>query len=139
MLHNKLIEEVLRHLELLEKIRRRGVNWDDVFELYAVLHALQIHSQSIIDYLLHTCAVVGVRGETPLRCIAGLASAGLLSGEEREALRRLVGFRNIIVHEYGEIDVEKVRQVLEERRYAYVTEIVIKLHKELGARGLIDP
>ncbi|MEM1598214.1 MAG: hypothetical protein QXP31_06475 [Pyrobaculum sp.] len=35
---------------MLEGAKARGINWDDV---YAVLHALQIHTQSVIDYLLH--------------------------------------------------------------------------------------
>ncbi|WP_258870221.1 hypothetical protein [Pyrobaculum aerophilum] len=53
-----LIEIIVAHTELLDRALRSGVNLDDVFELYAVIHALQIHAQASIDYLLYTCAVL---------------------------------------------------------------------------------
>lgn len=82
-----------------------------------MLHALQIHAQSIINYILHTCATLGISGDTPIKCMCSLAGAGFLSPEEGEVLRRLVGFCNIIVHEFGEVDVERVRRVVETGGY----------------------
>ncbi|MDK6028929.1 hypothetical protein QPL79_06095 [Ignisphaera sp. 4213-co] len=60
MLHKRLLEIIAVHTDLLEKIRERKVDWDNILELYSVLHTLQIHAQAIIDYLLHTCAIIGV-------------------------------------------------------------------------------
>ena len=57
MLHNRLLEVIATHTELLDRMRNQGVNWDNVINLYAVLHALQVHAQAIIDYLLQTCAL----------------------------------------------------------------------------------
>ncbi|AET33072.1 hypothetical protein [Pyrobaculum ferrireducens] len=53
MLHDRLIEVVAAHVKLLDEAVDRGVALDDVFELYGVLHALQVHAQAAIDYLLH--------------------------------------------------------------------------------------
>ncbi|MEM1598215.1 MAG: HepT-like ribonuclease domain-containing protein [Pyrobaculum sp.] len=58
---------------------------------------------------------------------------------KRERMRRLVGFRNIIVHEYGEVDVERVRRVVEAGSYVRVAEIVKRLNDELRRRGLLEP
>lgn len=41
-----------------------------------------------------------------------LAEAGLLPAELRASMRRMVGFRNIVVPEYAEIDAEHVVRIL---------------------------
>ncbi|MEL9989957.1 MAG: DUF86 domain-containing protein [Thermoproteus sp.] len=139
MLHDKLLENIIRYVDSLEGARKRGVNWSDIYDVYSVLHALQIYAQSVIDYLLHTCSILDMSGETPIRCIRNLVGAGLLDADDGEVLRRLVGFRNIVVHEYGEVDVERVRRVVEAGGYVRVAEIIKKLHYELRRRGLLDP
>jgi uncharacterized protein YutE (UPF0331/DUF86 family) len=44
-----------------------------------------------------------------------LASAGLLPRDLAESLVRMVGFRNVAVHEYQELDLQKVRHIIEHR------------------------
>ncbi|MFO1037632.1 MAG: DUF86 domain-containing protein [Geminicoccaceae bacterium] len=44
-----------------------------------------------------------------------LVAAGLLTPELGETMGRMVGFRNIAVHEYQELDIEKVRHIVEHR------------------------
>ncbi len=109
MLHNRLLEVIAVHTELLDKMRSRGIHWDDVIDLYAVLHALQVHAQAIIDYLLHTCALVGISAETPIHYIDELSRSNMISRGDVDLLKRIVRFRNIVVHEYGAIDMERVR------------------------------
>ena len=41
-----------------------------------------------------------------------LAGAGLLSPELHVPMRRMVGFRNIVVHEYTAVDAEHVVRIL---------------------------
>jgi uncharacterized protein YutE (UPF0331/DUF86 family) len=60
MLHKRILELIALHTDLLERIRGEEIKWDDILELYAVLHTLQIHAQAVIDYLLHTCAITGI-------------------------------------------------------------------------------
>mgnify|MGYP001626278879 CR=1 FL=1 len=139
MLHKRLLELVAAHTDFLEKIRERRVNWNDVFELYAVLHALQVHAQAVIDYLLHACAAVGISSETPIRCVEELKRRGLIQAEDAEFLKRVVRFRNVLVHEYTSIDVERVKKAMETRGYVRVLDIVRELHKKLEERGLLDP
>jgi len=42
-----------------------------------------------------------------------LAGAGWLSGDEAELCRAMVGFRNVVVHGYTQVDVAVLRDVLE--------------------------
>ncbi len=139
MLHEKLLEKIYEHVALLDEARKRRLHMGDMLGLYAVLHALQVHAQAVIDYLLHTCAVLGVSVETPIRCTQRLEEEGLLEAEEAALLRRLVRFRNLVVHEYGSIDVERVRRIMEARGYLDAAEAVRQLHERLRARGLLDP
>jgi len=136
MLHERLLEIVARHVELLDRVREEGVDFGDVLKFYAVLHALQIHAQAAADYLLHTCAVLGISAETPISCITHLLNRGLISAEETDVLRRMVRFRNIIVHGYSAVDPDKV---IESRGYFRVLSIISRLHSLLKAEGLLDP
>ncbi|WP_243668520.1 DUF86 domain-containing protein [Vulcanisaeta sp. JCM 16161] len=115
VLHNRLLEVIALHVELLDRMRNQGINYDDIINLYAVLHALQVHAQAIIDYLLYTCALMGISSETPIHCIDELSRTGLISNDNADLLRRIVRFRNIVVHEYGAIDIERVRGIVESR------------------------
>ena len=78
--------------------------------LYAGLHAL--HAQAVIDYLLRACSLLGTSVETPMTCVQALQQRGLLECDEADTLRRLIRFRNIVVHQYGSIDVERVKRVV---------------------------
>ncbi len=55
----------------------------------------------MIDYLLHICATFKIPVETPIRCIEELAGRDIITLGEAEELKRLVRFRNLVVHEYG--------------------------------------
>ena len=139
MLLERLLETIARHVEILDEAVRRGIDWSDTLSLYAVLHALQVHAQATIDYLLHACSSLGESIETPISCITVLERRGLLDGEAADILRRLVRFRNIVVHEYGRIDVERVKRIVESRGYTRVLEIIRALHERLREEGVTDP
>jgi len=59
--------------------------------------------------------------------------------DEANLLKKMIRFRNILVHEYGSIDIERVKNILKERGYVKVLEMVKKIHEVLKTRGLIDP
>lgn len=44
-----------------------------------------------------------------------LEQAGIISSSRKEALKRMKGFRNILVHEYGRVDDLMVYEVLQTR------------------------
>jgi uncharacterized protein YutE (UPF0331/DUF86 family) len=44
-----------------------------------------------------------------------LGGAGLIAMDLARTLKRMVGFRNVAVHEYRELDLRKVRDIIEHR------------------------
>lgn len=54
-------------------------------------------------------------GRRPRADPHALSTSRLLQKEPASSLRRLVGFRNVAGHEYRELDLAKVREVLEYR------------------------
>ena len=134
----RLLELVAEHTAFLDEMRGRW-NPRDKIIVYAVLHALQLHAQAAIDYLLHACALLGLAAPTPTSCVARLAEEGLLGGHEADILKRMIRFRNIIVHEYGRVDLARVEGVLRSRGYARILAILKELHEALAERGVADP
>jgi len=43
-----------------------------------------------------------------------LASEGIITNEDLYKFKKMIGFRNIVVHGYLEIDVTRLRKILEE-------------------------
>ncbi len=139
MIHERLLEHILRHVDILDTAVERGVDWSDILQVYSVLHALQVHAQAIIDYLLHTCAALKISAETPIRCIEELESRGMIRSGEADELKKLVRFRNVVVHGYSSIDIGRVRNVLESRGYRRVSKYIVELHRLLEKEGAKDP
>jgi len=61
-----------------------------------------------------------------------------MSGEDLTLFRRVLGFRNVVVHEYVSIDLGLVERVLRSREYRRVLELAEKVFRELAKRGC-DP
>ena len=139
MIHERLLEHISRHVDILDNAMRRGIDWSDTLQVYSVLHALQIHAQAIIDYLLHTCATLKIPVETPITCIEELEKKGFVETHEAIGLKRLVRFRNLIVHEYSSIDLERVKNVVYTKGYKRVFKVILKLHERLEKEKLLDP
>ncbi len=64
---------------------------------------------------------------------------GVIRSEDAEFIKRVVRFRNILVHGYASIDIERVKRVIETRGYAKAFQIIEELHKRLEESKLVDP
>ena len=81
----------------------------DVDEQYVVLHALQLCMQAAIDLAAHIVADEG--WATPSRSgesFRTMAEHGVISEPLAVKLMQMAAFRKLIVHEYGEIDLDTV-------------------------------
>ena len=106
-----LIETCVRELRTLsrpEQIAR------DIREQRFVEHTLQIAIQAALDVASHIVSDKRL-GEprTNRELFDLLERAGFLSGALAPTLRDMVGFRNILVHGYETVDLEIVRDVVE--------------------------
>jgi uncharacterized protein YutE (UPF0331/DUF86 family) len=86
---------------------------DDVTRLDAVVLNLQRACEAAIDLAMHRVRVarLGVPQESR-EAFAALARAGRLEPALAETLKRMVGFRNIAVHDYQALSLEVVRRVV---------------------------
>jgi len=117
-----IFEHIKELEEALQDVRRykSSITLEDLVadrdKRNMVLRALQVAIQSAIDIANHIIAEY--RFPTPLtykESFQILKEKGMLSSNLAEDLSELVGFRNILVHLYWRVDLEKVFKVLNER------------------------
>jgi uncharacterized protein YutE (UPF0331/DUF86 family) len=73
---------------------------------------LELAIQSCIDVAAHLCGAHGVVPATAGEAFDHLARLGLIPPSLASAMRRAVGFRNLLVHEYADIDWRIVMRVI---------------------------
>ncbi len=73
---------------------------------------LEVAIQTCIDIAFHLCGAHGVVPTTAAEAFAQLAERGLIERGLAARLQRAVGFRNVLVHEYTEVDWKIVMQVI---------------------------
>lgn len=107
------IETYLRELTTLASIDALG---SDLREERFIEHTLQLAIQAALDVASHIVSDERL-GEprTNRELFDLLARAGWLDGELAETLRRMVGFRNVLVHGYDAVNLEIVRDIVEHR------------------------
>lgn len=106
------IEEIRRNIEFLrnEILTRSSeeLTYKDILALERSVHRI---IEAMLDICKHLVAVFSLGlvesyGEYPRK----LARAGKMPGELAEEVRRLAGLRNILVHRYLEVDLDKLYQ-----------------------------
>jgi uncharacterized protein YutE (UPF0331/DUF86 family) len=112
------LAELRRHLDHLYRLRP-GVG--SAAELRAdlslhndVLFSLFTVCQLVIDIAGELSSRRGLKYEDYTEAVANLAQLGILPPETVEALEELPGFRNVLVHEYVTLDLERVIRALDD-------------------------
>ncbi len=101
----------LRRLEAKRPASLKALQADE--DLQDILaRNLEVAIQTCMDVALHICAAHGTLPPTGAQAFAVLAGRGVIERELAQRLQRAVGFRNVLVHEYTEIDWKIVTQVL---------------------------
>lgn len=104
------IEACLRDLELVEPAQLQH----DLIRERFVEHTLQIAIQAAIDIAGHIVADNRLGDAASNHELFDLlARHGWIPSEHVAVMHRMVGFRNILVHEYEDVDVQIVRAVVE--------------------------
>jgi uncharacterized protein YutE (UPF0331/DUF86 family) len=73
---------------------------------------LELAIQTCIDIAFHLCGAHGVVPTTAADAFAQLARRDLIERSLAERLQRAVGFRNVLAHEYTEVDWKIVMRVM---------------------------
>ena len=112
---------------------------DSFVLLSAVLHILQTSIQSLIDIGTRFLAEMGRKPPATYGEVGeALVEEGVFSRDDARLFKKIVGFRNIVVHRYLAIDLSLVRRILERRLYYDIMRLALKLLERAEERG-IDP
>jgi uncharacterized protein YutE (UPF0331/DUF86 family) len=100
----------LRRLARLEHLR------DDVREERFIAHTLQLAVQAALDVASHIVSDEALgEPQTNRQLFDLLARAGWLDPEMAGTLSRMAGFRNVLVHGYGDVDLAVVEDIVRHR------------------------
>lgn len=112
------LAELRLHLDHLREIRSRVGSAaeleSDLSLRNDVLHSLQTVCQVVIDVAGDLAARAGLPFEDYTEAVRRLPEAGPFPRELTRELERLPGFRNVLIHEYVSIDLDRVVAALDE-------------------------
>ncbi len=116
----------------LESLARPELVETDVRERRFVEHTLQIAIQAALDIASHVVSDerLGEPG-TNRELFDLLAAAGWLTPQHAATMRRMVGFRNVVVHGYTAVDPTILRDVVE-HHLGDLTEFVASTRRRLA-------
>ena len=114
----KKLQELNRCLKELENLK--NISSKDFFssldKQWTVCHGLQLSIQILIDVGNHILASIGENQiEDYVDIIDRLGKKGIIPSEFAQAIRGMVGLRNILIHEYAKIDLDKIYEILQKR------------------------
>jgi uncharacterized protein YutE (UPF0331/DUF86 family) len=112
------LAELRRHLDHLREIAPR------VPDRYALERDLSLHNDVLFSLLMVAQLVIDVAGELSARrgdrfedyteAVRNLAKDARFPKDVVDALERVPGFRNVVIHEYVALDLDRVVAVLGE-------------------------
>ena len=114
---------VRRHLaalrEALGNLRRHSGATPEMLRAdmdlrWTVEHGLQLCAQNAIDIATHLAAAAGLDASDYASAIDRLSDTRVLPAAFGARFRRIAGFRNVLVHDYIEVDLDVVTRVLDE-------------------------
>jgi uncharacterized protein YutE (UPF0331/DUF86 family) len=109
----KRLAALQSYVEQLRRFGKPEALETDVKEQRFVLHTLQLAMQSALDIASHIVSDEWLgEPEKNQELFWLLARGGWIDGRLAAALAGMSGMRNILVHEYLTVDLDKVRQVL---------------------------
>jgi len=114
----KKFQELSIYLKELEK--NRDLSWEDfsssLGKQWLICHGLQLSIQIILDVGNHILASIGENQiEDYVDIIDKLGERGIIPSEFAKSIRGMAGLRNILVHEYVDLDLKKIYEILQNR------------------------
>jgi len=110
----KRLEENLRTLELIKAGYSLDQFESDKIDEWGLRYGFLESIQIIIDI---SCGIAAEKNiGTPrnyVECIALLISGGYLEKATGEKIKKMIGLRNLLVHEYGIIEIKKLYNYLD--------------------------
>ena len=106
------IRQTIRRLRSWRPITVERLKEDAQLQ-WAVEHGLHIAAEALFDAGAHILTGEFQEAVDEYRAIpARLAACGVISAETARRLESLAGFRNVLVHEYADVDLRQVHAAL---------------------------
>ena len=127
------LREVCRRLRQYRERGAERIREDEDLQ-WLVERGLQLGCEVVLDVGNHVLAgAFGRTAETYEQILDGLAAERVLTDEVRAELRGLGGFRNVLVHGYLDIDVERVVTALAQAPERF-ERFAVEVHRWLSSR-----
>lgn len=112
------LQELNRYLDELENAK--NISRDEFFaslgKQWMICHGLQLSIQTVIDVGNHILAALGENQvEDYVDIIDKLGERHIVPAEFAQSIRAMAGLRNILVHEYTRIDLNKIYDILQNK------------------------
>jgi len=116
-----------QHAGILDEVAARlsGGGRLTELEINGVLHSLQILIENAIGKAKHLLKAAGC--PVPVSAydaVKVLSQSGLMGEDDLQAWNAIIGLRNRIVHEYLNLDRERVLEIVRKRRYQFVIDFL---------------
>ena len=110
------LQELNRYLKELEDFKSMSLEEfsSSLGKQWMVFHGLQLSIQILIDAGNHILAAIGENQiEDYVDIIDKLGKRGVIPSEFACQIRSMAGLRNILVHEYAELKLDKIYEILQ--------------------------
>lgn len=123
----ELLRNARRMASILDGFRKRGHPLSETDQL-AVQRALQILVESVIGMSRYAAeAVLGVRVGKSREGLDELRRAQLMDPQTHAKLMKIVGFRNVLVHDYLNIEDEVVQALVDKGESDFLLTVLTDL------------
>jgi uncharacterized protein YutE (UPF0331/DUF86 family) len=128
------LQHVVRRLRHYRALARADIEGNQDLE-WALERGLHLGCEILLDVGNHVLAgAFGRTADSYEEILSALADEGVLSAALRQALTGLGGFRNVLVHDYLDLDMDRVFDVLQ-RAPEQFEAFAAELHAWLARRS----
>ncbi|WP_333879283.1 type VII toxin-antitoxin system HepT family RNase toxin [Methylobacter sp.] len=127
-----LLRHQRRMLRILDEYSRENTDTWTERDFLAIQRALQVYIEAFIGmarYFVQQKYSLSVSQSR--EALDELKSRGDLAAQQHEEVLKIVGFRNVLVHDYLEINDGIVQAIVIKKQYAIMESLIMKWRQEL--------
>jgi len=124
---HELDKHIDRMIRILEEYRMTMDEWSEK-DFLGIERAFQILAEAIIGlcrYVVSHC--YGLNVSRSREAADELRKLNVFSRAEHSELMKIVGFRNVLVHDYLNVNEDILRSLMQNRKYLFIAEMRDKL------------
>ncbi|WP_288006240.1 DUF86 domain-containing protein [Thermofilum sp.] len=130
----RLLDNLLSYTSLLDGLKPEDL--EDEYKYYAALHLLQTQAQVLMDIFARASSTLGLGVDGYIDAGHKLRAKDIINDKDLGLYRRIVGFWNVVVHEYSDVDSSIVLDIITNKKYREVARLATKVVEELEKRGM---